>query len=105
VPDDDPLAEYEAEMSHVVDPSGFRPDTMAEHNGARIVELVSEATDLVVTDLVQAMNNDKPALCQYLLPNGLSIICFLVNPRSAHIVVQLPADEEPFVTLTPKDKA
>jgi hypothetical protein len=102
VPDDDPLAEYEAEMAHVVDPSGFSPSTNAAHNGERIVELISEATDLAVEDFVKAMNSGKPAVGQYLLSNGLSIIGFMKNQHSVHFVVQLPADQPPFVTMSPK---
>lgn len=98
---DDPLAEFEAEMQHVVDPSGFRPDTMAEHNGERVFELVGEATDLIVEDCIKLLNTGKIALTQYMLPTGFSITGMVsADGHTVRIVVQTPGDQEPFITVS-----
>jgi hypothetical protein len=100
VPDkDDPLAEYEAEFAHVVDPSGFRVNNMTTHSGEKIVPLLCEATDLIVEDCVRMLNEGQVAIAQYMLSNGMSFTgAVSADGHTVRIFVQLPADEAPFIT-------
>lgn len=100
---DDDLSEFEAEMAHVVDPSGLKASKIEDHNGERVFELVGEATDLIVEDCIKLLNDGKIALSQYMLPGGFSITGGIsADGHTVTIVVQTPGDQAPFVAIERK---
>lgn len=79
------------------DPSPFvyRPDI--KHNGQEMLKYLQPLSDLVVADLVEALNETGVAIVNYLGTKGLSVTTALTSPKQLFITIDLPGDANPFV--------
>lgn len=92
--DDQDMSEFEKQVEDIIDPHPLQFHEYDEERGTRIAALVSELANLVVDDLVMAMNLKKPALCQYLYGDGTTVTAILTNPKTMVLTIQHAGDHQ-----------
>jgi hypothetical protein len=76
------MSEFEAEVADITDPSPLAFTAYDPVRGPRIADLVSELGNIIIDDLVMAMNKGKPAFCQYLYPDGTALNAYLKDAKT-----------------------
>lgn len=100
--DEDPLAAYEAEVADITDPGPFTFVSGKDHHGLEIARQLNGLAPMIFEDIVGALNNGRPGIVQYLMSTGTSITCSSPTGRELAIVVQIAADQDPFIIRGPR---
>ena len=101
MPTDDEMAEFEEQVSDIVDPSPFE-GTLNVHNGQAVFKLVAELSPLLMDDILTAMNEGRASIVSYTARhNGTTVFAMFHDERNMIIKVALPPESVFFAAVPP----